>query len=146
MDVDETDEKVLDAANRLGVILRQANGNQGSNTNANFLDAITPADARKLAASVSTRLWTNRGELAVLTGHLAYVILRQTAKRLDKPKSGRKKNKVEVTEDMVVFDNIVASTAVVPPVILSSGNLKGIESSRLKTARNMLLNKDLTDA
>jgi hypothetical protein len=67
---------------------------------------------------------------------------------LDKPKSGRKKSKVEVNQDMMVFDDVLASNTVTPPVIMASntGNLKDMESLRLLKARNMLQNKDLTDA
>ena len=91
IETDDADERTLEAAGKLLEILQTANGDSNMASNANVLQDITPVDARKLATSVSRRLWEKRAELTVLTGHLAYVILRQTARRLEKPKSIKSK-------------------------------------------------------
>ena len=148
VEVDESDERVLEAAGKLTEILRSANG--GNNKlagNANMLQNITPADARKLAASVSNRLWEKRSELTVLTGHLAYVMLRQTARRLEKPKVVKKKivsdsgviTTVDVLESSAGSDTEFSDSFARPPTPYLSVGISMSESDRLSRARNMLL-------
>lgn len=157
VEVDESDERILEAAGKLSEILRNANGGTKMAANANMLQDITPADARKLAVSVSNRLWENRSELTVLTGHLAYVMLRQTARRLEKPKIIKKKvvsdsgiiSTIDVLEGDVSSANDFSDSFARPPTPYVSVGISMNESDRLSRARNMLLQSKqsgLTDA
>ena len=147
VEVDESDERILEAAGKLTEILRNANGGNNLAGNANMLQNITPADARKLAASVSNRLWEKRSELTVLTGHLAYVMLRQTARRLEKPKVVKKKivsdsgvvTTVDVIQSNVGSDTEFSDSFARPPTPYVSVGISMSESDRLSRARSMLL-------
>jgi hypothetical protein len=78
---DDLDARTLEAARRLSVIL------QRSAPAGDLVADLTPADIRQVAASVARRIWSRREGLAVLGAQLASVMLQQTAKRLEKPKS-----------------------------------------------------------
>lgn len=112
IETDDADERTLEAAGKLLEIVQNANGS--GKAPATILQDITPADARKLAASVSRRLWDERAELAILTGHLAYVMLRQTARRLEKPKVVKKGKKQEQNADVLADTGIVTLTSNAP--------------------------------
>ena len=112
IETDDADERTLEAAGKLLEIVQNANGS--GKAPATILQDITPADARKLAASVSRRLWDERAELAILTGHLAYVMLRQTARRLEKPKVVKKRKEQEQNADILADTGIVTLTSNTP--------------------------------
>lgn len=149
VEVDDADERILGAAGKLLEIVQSAGGNSKLTTN--VLQDITPADARKLAASVSRILWEKRVELTVLTGHLAYVMLRQTARRLEKPKIVKKRKDKEssaLSESGVVTlegaspfveDYSAPSPASALTIPVSTAARSMAESDRLLKARNMLL-------
>lgn len=160
VEVDDADERTLEAAGKLLEILQNADGT--SKAPSNVLQDITPADARKLAASISRRLWEKRTELAVLTGHLAYVMLRQTARRLEKPKVVKKRKSaddvnVEDTgilsaEQGASFSDDFSSPARTGPIstpvsvgITDSSSSSDSESGRLSRARGMLMASRLND-
>lgn len=158
VEVDDADERTLEAAGKLLEIVQSAGGS--SKVTANVLKDITPADARKLAASVSRILWEKRVELTVLTGHLAYVMLRQTARRLEKPKIVKKRKEKEssaLSDSGVVtlegaspfaenFSSAPSSSsttgAVTIPVSTAARSMT--ESDRLSKARIMLLDSRRT--
>ena len=155
VEMDDADERTLEAAGKLLEIVQSANGK--GKAPAAILQDITPADARKLAASVSRRLWEERAELTVLTGHLAYVMLRQTARRLEKPKVVKKRREQEPDVDVLADTGIVTLTSATPfansfsspqspvtssvalPIALSSDISNNNESDRLSRARSMLI-------
>lgn len=160
VEMDDADERTLEAAGKLLEILQNADGT--SKAPSNVLQDITPADARKLAASISRRLWEKRTELAVLTGHLAYVMLRQTARRLEKPKVVKKRKSSDdvSAEDTGILSaeqgasfNDDFSTAKAGPIStpvsvvgLSDSSSGGeSESGRLSRARGMLMAARLND-
>lgn len=162
VETDDADLRVLEAAGKLMEILQSANSKNGGGGANSVLQNITPADARKLASSVSRRLWEKRTELTVLTGHLAYVMLRQTARRLEKPKVVKKKAMIDLggvgsgsgilssssmdEEDMSATaysdsfarPSVPSSSSDVVPVSMS-------ESERLARARIMLLQSKISE-
>jgi hypothetical protein len=156
VEVDDADERTLEAAGKLLEIVQGAGGS--SKVTANVLQDITPADARKLAASVSRILWEKRVELTVLTGHLAYVMLRQTARRLEKPKIVKKRKDKEssaLSDSGVVtlegaspfaenFSSTPSTTGAAVTVPVSTAARSMTESDRLSKARIMLLDSRRT--
>lgn len=156
VEVDDADERTLEAAGKLLEIVQSAGG---SKVTANVLQDITPADARKLAASVSRILWEKRVELTVLTGHLAYVMLRQTARRLEKPKVVKKRKEKEssaLSDSGVVtlegaspfaenFSSAPSNSGGAVTVPVSAAARSMTESARLSRARIMLLDSRSTE-
>jgi len=130
---------------------------------ANWLETVelNPADARKLATAVARKLFDERRGLTLLGGHLAYVMLRQTASRLDRPRTGeavegragdrRADRRASGRERRTIGEQLrrpadVAAAGYGPVPLPSEGRGGGGESDRLASARVLLRQMESPDS
>jgi ABC1 atypical kinase-like domain len=144
---DELDQKVLDAATKLVRLLQSvavSGGNQHADADEdidwmNMID-MTPDDARRLASSVARKLWDKRRGLTILGGHLTYIMLKQTASRLDAPSPSTSNVNARATSSDPFASRTGGSSA-------SSGEREVVsvpESERLLRARKIVQQTQLS--